>query len=132
MINRKIKNATPTIYNGRQYRSKLETRFARMLDENHISFTYEAETWEIVPKQKYLGKTVRAVTYTPDFIIGDVVVEIKGFRNDVFPLKKKLIIKFINESKPDTVFIEARTVADMTDAVNLILQKQNLKSKCDG
>lgn len=125
MENKKIKNATPTTYKGVQYRSKLEVRFAMMLDAEKIPFAYEEETWVVLDKQTYMGKTIRCVTYTPDFIIGDVVVEIKGFRNDVFPLKKKLIIKFINENRPDTVFIEAKTVADMRAAVDVIKQKKS-------
>ena len=125
MENKKIKNATPTTYKGVQYRSKLEVRFAMMLDAEKIPFAYEEETWVVLDKQTYMGKTIRCVTYTPDFIIGNIVVEIKGFRNDVFPLKKKLIIKFINENRPDTVFIEAKTVADMRAAVDVIKQKKS-------
>lgn len=120
MENKKIKNATPTIYKGVQYRSKLEVRFAMMLDAENIPFAYEEETWVVLDKQTYMGKTIRCVTYTPDFIIGNVVVEIKGFRNDVFPLKRKLIIKFINENRPDTLFFEAKTVADMRMVVDFI------------
>ena len=124
MENKKIKNATPTTYKGVQYRSKLEVRFAMMLDAEKIPFAYEEETWVVLDKQTYMGKTIRCVTYTPDFIIGNVVVEIKGFRNDVFPLKRKLIIKFINDNRPDTIFIEAKTVADMRAAVDIIKQQK--------
>jgi len=124
MENKKIKNATPTTYKGVQYRSKLEVRFAMMLDAEKIPFVYEEETWVVLDKQTYMGKTIRCVTYTPDFIIGNVVVEIKGFRNDVFPLKRKLIIKFINDNRPDTIFIEAKTVADMRAAVDVIKQQK--------
>jgi len=124
MENKKIKNATPTTYKGVQYRSKLEVRFAMMLDAEKIPFAYEEETWVVLDKQTYMGKTIRCVTYTPDFIIGNVVVEIKGFRNDVFPLKRKLIIKFINDNRPDTIFIEAKTVADMRAAVDVIKQQK--------
>ncbi len=125
MENKKIKNATPTTYKGVQYRSKLEVRFAMMLDAEKIPFAYEEETWVVLDKQTYMGKTIRCVTYTPDFIIGNVVVEIKGFRNDVFPLKRKLIIKFINENRPGTVFIEAKTVADMRAAVDIIKHQKS-------
>lgn len=124
MENKKIKNATPTIYKGIRYRSKLEVRFAMMLDAEKIPFAYEEETWVVLDKQTYMGQTIRCVTYTPDFIIGNVVVEIKGFRNDVFPLKRKLIIKFINENRPATVFIEAKTVADMRAAVETIKKQK--------
>lgn len=127
MENKKIRNATPAVYDGVQYRSKLEARFARMLKENGIDFEYEKEHWELVPKQRWMGKVVRPITYTPDFIIGDVVVEIKGFRNDVFPVKRKLIIKYILENRPEVIFVEAHTIGDMAKAIELIKSKQEQK-----
>lgn len=99
----------------------MEARFAKMLDEAGVDFEYEAQTWELLPKQTFQDESIRPVTYTPDFIIGDVAVEIKGFKNDVYPLKRKLIAKFIKENRPDTVFIEAYTVADMRKALDKIL-----------
>ena len=127
MENRKVKNATPAEYKGRTYRSKLEAKFAWMLDGNRIPFKYEEETWEVLPRQTYRGKAIRAVTYTPDFVLldGKVVVEVKGWRNDVYPLKKKLIIKYINENRPGTVFIEARTMAGMAEVITQI-KKQSI------
>ncbi len=124
--NRKIRNATPTVYCGIQYRSKLEATFAKLLKEQGIAFQYEQETWELLPKQRYAGKCVRPITYTPDFIIGDYVVEVKGYRNDVFPVKRKLIIKYILDNRPGTIFIEARSVRDMQMAIDLIKQQDKL------
>lgn len=123
-INKKIRNATPTAYKGVTYRSKMEATFAMMLEAEGIDFDYEGETWVILQPQKYQGKTIRAVTYTPDFIVDDVIIEIKGWRNDVFPLKKKLIIKFINENCPHRLFVEARNVGDMRAAINEIKKRK--------
>lgn len=124
MENKKIRNATPAVYDGIQYRSKLEARFARMLKENGIGFEYEQEHWELVPKQRWMGKCVRPITYTPDFVIGDVVVEIKGFRDNVYLVKRKLVIKYILEHRPEVTFVEAHTIGDMTKVVELIKSKQ--------
>ncbi len=123
MENKKIRNATPTEYNGVKYRSKLEAKFARMLDVRGIAFDYEKEKWTLLEKQRYMGETIRCVQYTPDFIIGDIVVEVKGFRNDVFPLKRKLIIKYINERRPDLRFFEVKNERDMNAVIILILNK---------
>lgn len=127
MENRKVHNATPTEYDGTQYRSKLEARFARMLKEHGIEFEYEKETWELLPKQRWAGKVVRPITYTPDFIIGDVVVEIKGFRTDVFNVKRKLIVKYLLEHHPEVTFVEAHSIGDMTKAVEIIKSKNKQK-----
>lgn len=129
--NRKIRGATPTEYNGRRYRSKMEATFARLLDMAGLDYAYEAEKWELLPAQEYRGEKVRPVTYTPDFIVGGTVVEVKGWRNDVFPLKRKLIIKYINERRPGTVFIEARSARDMADAVDLARKEKMNKNQKD-
>lgn len=125
--NRKIRGATPTEYGGRRYRSKMEATFARLLDMAGLDYAYEAEKWELVPAQEYRGEKVRPVTYTPDFIVEGIVVEVKGWRNDVFPLKRKLIIKYINERRPGTVFVEARSLSDMAGVVDMAREKKSNK-----
>lgn len=102
----------------------MEATFAMMLRAEGIDFGYESQTWELLPRQTFQGETLKAVTYTPDFTIGDIVVEIKGWRNDVYPLKKKLIAAFIKRVKPDTTFIEASSPKMMMEAVARIKQKQ--------
>lgn len=102
----------------------MEATFAMMLRAEGIEFGYESQTWELVPRQTFQGETLKAVTYTPDFTIGDVVVEIKGWRNDVYPLKRKLIAAFIKRMRPDTIFIEANSPREMREAITRIKQKQ--------
>ena len=50
----------------------------------------------------YINNTmkVRAITYTPDFIDpnGKWIIEVKGFANDVFPLKWKLFKNYLNQN----------------------------------
>lgn len=120
MENKKVKNATPTVVDGMEYRSKLEARFAQLLTEAHIPFEYETQRWEIVPKQKYRGETLRAVTYTPDFLVFNHAVEIKGFKNDVYPLKKKLIVKFLTDTNSEYIFHEIKTVGEMKEFIKSI------------
>lgn len=65
--------AIPTTYNGRIYRSRLESEWARFFDERGIRFAYEEESFD-------LG----GVRYLPDFWLPDVrtVVEVKGLLDD--------------------------------------------------
>lgn len=86
-------NATPKEYNGITYRSTLEARCAKMLDENRIPFGYETIKIEYIPSFKYCGKTFRKAQYSPDFIIDDkYILEVKGFPNNIWTYKKKLIL----------------------------------------
>ena len=51
------------------YRSGLEERVAKIFDINNIPYKYESK------KYKYVIES----NYTPDFFVGDLVLEIKGF-----------------------------------------------------
>ena len=52
--------------------------------------------FELQPKYKKNNKTIRAINYVADFVYFDVekgktiVIDTKGFRTDVFKLKKKI------------------------------------------
>lgn len=129
MQNKKIRNATPTTYEGQTYRSKLEARFAAWLVKEGLDFEYEGQTWQLLPRMEYRGEVIRAVTYTPDFIIDDTVVEVKGYRNDVYPLKRKLIIKFITEKWPDKTFMEVFNLKDIKRVIDHIKGERFLKSQ---
>ena len=76
-----VKNATPTIYNGVKYRSKLEARCAKILDDYGIEFQYETVKLELLPKFEYRGVKYQPWTYTSDFLIlKDVLLEVKGYK----------------------------------------------------
>nr|WLJ25728.1 MAG: endonuclease [Firmicutes phage HS08] len=62
--------------------------------------------FEIIPKQKYRGKTLRKAEYTPDFKYYDVdnnewvIEEVKGMPTVDYVLRKKLfILKYGDEYK---------------------------------
>ena len=103
-----IKNATPTVYNGVKYRSKLEARCAEILDKAGIPFEYESLKMELLPKFVYMGKTYQPWTYKTDFIILDnTILEVKGFKQaDNYVNKRKMILKHIIDNNLPYVFYE--------------------------
>ena len=54
--------------------------------------------FELIPKQKHNGKTIRKANYIADFMYIDtkrgitVVEDVKGFKTDVYKLKKKMFL----------------------------------------
>lgn len=54
--------------------------------------------FELVPSQVYQGKTMKKVSYIADFMYKDikrgitVVEDVKGFKTDVYKIKKKLFL----------------------------------------
>ncbi|NBK96476.1 MAG: DUF1064 domain-containing protein [Erysipelotrichia bacterium] len=86
----KVNNATPNEFDGIKFKSKLETYTYQKLQENGIHAVYEGERFTLIPAFNYQNEAVRAMTYLPDFVGKDFVIECKGFGNDAFPLRWKI------------------------------------------
>lgn len=95
-------------YNGRTFRSDFEVETAKTLDKMGIS--YEYETRKIILQEgfkcDYQKDKVRAITYTPDFQIGNILIECKGYETPEWKIKKKLLYKYLRENEPDTLFYQ--------------------------
>lgn len=138
--NKKIKNAKVTTYNGITFRSLLELNFYKTLESSGLKPDYEMITFILqdgfyptVPfynrvkrtKELTLDKTkVREITYTPDFTIMKdgvlFIIEAKGIENDVFPVKKKLFRKFLENIDAECVFFEVRTKKELLQVIDII------------
>jgi hypothetical protein len=96
------------VYNGRKIRSTLELKTAETLDRLGIPYLYEERKITLIDKFRcpYQKDMVRALTYTPDFIIGPIMLECKGFETPEWKLKKKLVFKWLMENEPDTIFYQ--------------------------
>lgn len=88
----KIKNATSIEMDGIKFRSKLEAYFYKKQKEAGFNFEYENETYTIIEKFEFQGEKIRPITITPDFQDNQrrIIIEIKGFANESFPLRWKL------------------------------------------
>ena len=57
--------------------------------------------YNLIPTQKYNGKTLRKTTYSADFrYVKDgktYVIDVKGFKTDVYKIKKKLFLQLYGE-----------------------------------
>jgi hypothetical protein len=49
---------------------------------------------------------VIAVYYKPDFWVGDIILECKGFETPEWKIKKKLVFKWLMENEPDVLFYQ--------------------------
>lgn len=108
----------------KNFRSKKEARFAELLEENGINYEYESTRYELLsgfdfPYWGRFGKVfkqinrVRPITYTPDFRVGDYVIEIKGYRTTTYSVKKKLFLKYLSDNEPHIKFVEINSVSEM-------------------
>lgn len=144
--NKKIINASPLEYDGISFKSKLEKMVYQTLKEADFPVEYEPHKyiiWEgfkpsvpfynedkITRMLKQESKKIRAITYTPDlsFIHNGylIIIEAKGFEDSVFPLKKKMFRKWLEENYPKSIYFEIYTKKQLLQAINII---NNLKEE---
>lgn len=149
MANKKVRGATPMTQNSITFKSKLEAMAYKVLVENGFTPEYEKYKyviWEgfrpVVPfyvrnKQRrvVLNSTkLINITYTPDFYIEykgyKVVIEMKGFVNDVYPIKLKLFRKYIEE-QPDSnkyLLFEVYTKTQLLETIKIIKDYGNTRN----
>ena len=108
-------------YEGKKFRSNLEVQTAKTLDTLGIPYLYEER--KIVLQDKFRSPfqkdMVRVISYTPDFIIGPLMIECKGFETPEWKIKKKLLFKWLLDNEPDTIFYQIHDARkDLLEVIN--------------
>lgn len=121
----KVRNATPTEYDGIKFRSKLEMYTYKKLREARINVDYEQHRFELLPAFVALsGKKYRAMTYLPDFVGKNFIIECKGYCTDTWPLRKKLFEYALMRDNLNYDFYEVHTQKEV-DTLVLNLKEKN-------
>ena len=133
-------NASPLEYDGIQFKSKLEKMAYQTLKENNLPVEYEPRKfiiWEgfkpTVPfynkdtatrMLRMDNKKVISLSYTPDFVFTFnnhlIILELKGYENSVFPVKKKMFRKWLEENEPNSIYFEIYTKKQLLQAIDII------------
>ena len=123
--NKKVKNAKEHTVNGIKFRSGLEVYMANLLIENDIPFEYESKSFVIFEGFEYAGAKIRPITYTPDFILENHIIECKGFPNDSWPLRLKLFKKHLVDTENNSRFHMPRNKQQCHEVINTIINDRN-------
>ena len=146
--NRKIKNTKEVVFDNIKFKSQLERSCYKKIKETDLDVQYESEKiilWEGVKLDKvslHAPKKIRAgkyekdlqeqtrallkITYTPDFIIirgkHKIYIDVKGKENDVYPIKKKMFLKHLEEREDDYTyhFFEPHSVKQIMQTIQTI------------
>ena len=133
--NKKILNAQKVNYDGIQFKSKLELFCYKKLKEYSIEFQYEKERFMLFEgfrptMQCYFpNKTgdmvlditkLRNITYTPDFVGGNWIIETKGRANDTYGIKLKLFRALLEGNKTYKIFMEPHNQKQVMQCIKLI------------
>ena len=107
-MSERILNVHIQEYNGKKFRSTLEAKTAEVLDALGIPYAYENRKIELQSgfRSPFQKDKIRSITYTPDFIIGSILLECKGFETPEWKIKKKLLFKWLMENEPCTAFYQ--------------------------
>lgn len=124
-INKKVKNATRVELDGIKFRSKLEAYTYAKLKENKISAQYEPQKFILLPSFKFNNKTVRSITYLPDFVGDTFIIECKGFQTDAFPIKKKLFEYYLVSNNINKQYHIVRNQKEVNELINLLKQNEH-------
>ena len=142
-MNKKIKNAKVTEYNGIKFKSRLEVMVYKTLSEQGFDVFYEPHTFNLwygfkpkIPfytpgKDKILinnTKKIIDIKYTPDFIIYykdiSIYIEAKGMKNDTYYLKNKLFRGYLENkysiSGEYSMYFEIYTKKQLLQAIEII------------
>lgn len=157
-LNKKIKNTNPKKYNNIEFKSLLEVTVYKTLLQEGFNPEYEKHTyliWEgVSPKIPFYTKNIfkrkncnitvissntvvdnrnlQSITYTPDFYFEynnkKIIVEVKGFENDVFPYKFKMFRKYLQEQEDylNYEIWEIFTKKQLIECINLLKQSQTI------
>lgn len=138
--NKKIKNASPLEYDGIFFKSKLEKMAYQTLKEQGFPVLYEPKKFIIwegfrpnVPfynkdastrMLKMDSKKVIDISYTPDLMFEYnnhlIIIEMKGFENNTYPLKKKIFRKWLESNNPNSIYFEIFTKKQLLQAIEII------------
>lgn len=138
-----ISKAKKYTYRGVEYKSGLEKYMAQLLYENKIKFQYEPEKFVVQPKFKFESesyerqsnskgdfknrgeKIVLPITYTPDFVGDNFIIETKGYANESFPMKWKMFKYLVHNELMNVILYKPQTRKECDETIKLILSKIN-------
>ena len=147
MLRRKKKKgpvrAKKTVVDGLTFASGLEAYMYKALKAANIKANYEGHTYDLVSEfdfnvdvyercangkgdYKNRGyKTIRKISYTPDFIGDGFIIECKGRPNESFPIRWKLFKKFaVNTWGSSITIYKPQNQKECDETIKLILAKR--------
>ena len=134
--------AKKVVYDGITFQSGLEKYMYIALKKAGIDAKYEGATYELIPSFNYdkscyerqangkgdykdrSGKKVRGITYTPDFVGSDFIIECKGRPNESFPIRWKLFKMYLFHTRSEVTLYKPQNQKECDETVSLILGKR--------
>ena len=133
-------------YDGMTFASGLERYCYMKLKENKLFEGYENETFTLIEgftlgfecyerqaneKGDFInrgsGKKIQGITYTPDFVGRDYIIEVKGRADFRFPMRWKLFKLWLTKNDIGKTIYKPQCKTEIDKVVKLILEKRKNK-----
>ena len=136
--NKKVKNATKVEYDGISFKSRLELHCYKKLKESGIQFQYEPKSYvlhvgnkpnlvKFYDPDKSNSKCLKLnttkltnITYTPDFVGDNWIIETKGLKTTSYSIKMKILRSILEQSNQEWYIFEPHNNAQIDCAIKLI------------
>lgn len=117
--NKKVRNAVKTTENGVTFDSRLEKYMYDLLKFNNIPFEFQ-KTYCLQESFEYLGKRIRPITLTVDFLLPQMIIDTKGYANDVSPLKHKLLKYYLMKEEKELLIYLPSNKEECNDIIHAL------------
>lgn len=133
--------ATKVKYDGINFASGLERYMYMALKKAKIKAEYEGQSYTLVEGFDFTSecyerqsngrgdfsnrgcKRVLPITYTPDFVGSNFIIECKGRANESFPIRWKLFKKYVQENMRGFTLYKPQNQNECDKVIQLIINK---------
>lgn len=126
-------NAKKVIVDGIKFDSKMESDFYKILLDTKVKFSLQPE-FILQHKFEKNGKKHLPIVYKGDFMVGDIVYDVKGMETQTFIIKRKLFdfqykdLKLICITKCPIKYLEHALIKGMVDGKEIgFIENDKLK-----
>ena len=99
--------------------------YYKKLKQNNIKTGYESHVFTLLDSFKFNDEIIRKMTYKPDFVGENFIIECKGMMNDSFPLRWKFFKYFLYKNNLNYKLYLPRNQKEVDNVIIDILNKEN-------
>lgn len=129
-------------YDGINFASGLERYMYMALQKAKIKAVYEGKSYTLIEGFDFTSesyerqsngkgdftnrgnKRILPITYTPDFVADDFIIECKGRANESFPIRWKLFKKYVQENMSGVTLYKPQNQNECDQVIQQILNKR--------
>jgi len=128
-------------YDGINFASGLERYMYMALKKAKIKAEYEGKSYTLIEGFDFTSasyerqangkgdfsnrgnKRILPITYTPDFVGDNFIIECKGRANESFPIRWKLFKRYVEQHLPSVTLYKPQNQSEVDQVIQLIISR---------